>query len=288
MKSRKVLLAAMSFFALALTIVLFQPTVTYAAAYPITAAAEPREAPFLYTQSSIQLPNRRLTDAELQAWIDEYNANGGPSAFELEVIRLTNVFRAEHGREPVLADTNLMKAARFYAQTLANLNLPLGHNLGPYGGSAETVRLFGGGGTWRNGHWGVWTPEAVVNGWINSPGHRANLLQPAVRYIGVGSHLGGQWGVFHYMALSITPAGGAILPPPVWNCGCQNNPCQWTTFVDGLMVYAHIWCYRPHPTRESVVVGWQWWYFVTQHLIGNFGDTWDEAVENWRAWNALQ
>jgi uncharacterized protein YkwD len=30
------------------------------------------------------------------------------------------------------------------------------------------------------------TPEGVVAGWMNSPGHRANILNPALKEIGVG------------------------------------------------------------------------------------------------------
>jgi uncharacterized protein YkwD len=30
------------------------------------------------------------------------------------------------------------------------------------------------------------TPEAVVAGWMNSPGHRANILKPELKEIGVG------------------------------------------------------------------------------------------------------
>ncbi|NEP07952.1 MAG: CAP domain-containing protein, partial [Okeania sp. SIO4D6] len=33
---------------------------------------------------------------------------------------------------------------------------------------------------------GYLTPEAVVEGWMNSPGHRANILDPNLQEIGVG------------------------------------------------------------------------------------------------------
>ncbi|MGN0678895.1 MAG: CAP domain-containing protein [Oscillospiraceae bacterium] len=33
---------------------------------------------------------------------------------------------------------------------------------------------------------GYRTPEAVVDGWMNSPGHRANILNPELQYLGVG------------------------------------------------------------------------------------------------------
>jgi uncharacterized protein YkwD len=128
---------------------------------------------------------------------------GGPSEFELEVLRLVNVERHNYGLNPLAIDMVFMYAARFYAQTLANHDLPLGHREGPYGGSANTVLAFGGSRQGhRNGMGGGWTPEAVVQGWMNSPGHRSNILVTGHTRFGFGSQLGGQWGVFHYMVLS--------------------------------------------------------------------------------------
>lgn len=164
------------------------------------------------TQPSITLPNRRLTNAERQNWITEYREMGGASAFELEVVRLINEVRAEHNLSYLQIDDILMMSARFYAQILADLDLPLGHNEGPYatnpnashGASANVARAFGGQLRWNggNGSAGRRTPEGVVDGWMNSAGHRRYILSPEHRYIGVGTQLGGRHGVFHYMFLS--------------------------------------------------------------------------------------
>jgi len=162
-----------------------------------------RYTPFLYTQSEIVLPNRRLTDAERQVWINEYNENGGASAFELEVIELINEIRVSHRLRPLEIDETLMMAARFYTQTMANLDLPLGHREGPYGGARYTARAFGfEGSTGGTSYWGRWTAQDVVAGWMNSPGHRNLILDPGYSRAGFGSHLGGEWGVFHYMIFS--------------------------------------------------------------------------------------
>ncbi|MCL2404747.1 MAG: CAP domain-containing protein [Defluviitaleaceae bacterium] len=166
-----------------------------------TPTPAPREVPFAYTTSSITIPNRRLTEAERQAWIDEYNANGGASAFELEVVRLVNVERANYGLAPLVICHTLMLAARFYAQTMANLNTDLSHTVGPYGGSFGTADAFGDrivSTRAANGIAGFWTPESAVDGWMGSPGHRRNILNPNITRMGTGFHLGGQWGVFGY------------------------------------------------------------------------------------------
>ena len=40
------------------------------------------------------------------------------------------------------------------------------------------------------------TPSAVVNSWMNSSGHRANILDGSLRKIGVGYARGGQYGTY--------------------------------------------------------------------------------------------
>jgi len=171
---------------------------------------DPRHIPFLYTLSSITLPNRQLTESERAEWIAEYWEMGGASAFELEVIRLVNEERIAYGLNALQIDYVFMTAARFYSQTLADLDLPLGHGEGPYGGSANTVLAFGGTTAgWRNGGGGNWTPEALVSAWMYSESHRNNILGPGHTRVGAGSQLGGMWGVFHYLVL----AGGDIQIP---------------------------------------------------------------------------
>ena len=186
-----------------------------------------REEPFIYTTSEIELPNRRLSSQEQQAWIDEYNAMGGASAWEIETIRLINEERRQHGLDPLALDRGLMMASRFYAQTLSNLDLNLGHRYGPYGGSGGTASAFDASWNTANGNAGRWTPEAAVQGWMNSPGHRANILNPRVRFIGLGAQLGGRWGVFAYSLQSINPSQHGAYQP-----GAQpNQPAAQTRTI---------------------------------------------------------
>ena len=145
-------------------------------------------------QSSIILPDRRLTNDERIEWILDYLEHGGPSEFELEVIRLVNEVRQRYGLNLLAINEPLMLAARFYTQTKTNLGLPLGHTEGPYGGSAGTARAFGSSWNTANGARSQATPEAVVDGWMNSPGHRRNILNSSSRSIGVG-----RYGGFTYM-----------------------------------------------------------------------------------------
>jgi uncharacterized protein YkwD len=167
------------------------------------------------TQSSIRLPDRRLTDDELQAWITDYFELGAAVEFELEVMRLVNQVRADNNLALLEVDEPLMLAARFYTQTMDNLNTGLGHNRGPYrvedathGASAAVAGLFGGRLRWTggNGAGGHRTPEAVVQGWIESTGHMTYMLSPEHRYIGAG-----RFGNFTYMFLSDNPSNGCVI-----------------------------------------------------------------------------
>jgi len=144
--------------------------------------------------SRITLPNRRLTQAEMQLWIYEYDANGGPTDFELEVVRLINEIRRDYNLPALSLDRTLGMSTRFYAQTLDNLRLPLGHREGPYGGSMYTVAAFGGGWNTANGTRSSGSPQAAVTSWMGSPGHRNNILNSAARVIGIG-----QFGSIVYM-----------------------------------------------------------------------------------------
>jgi len=174
---------------------------------PAAAEQEPT-----FFSSSITIPNRQLTVAERQAWIDEYNTTGA-TAFELEVVRLTNIERTNRGLAPLELCHTLMLAARFHAQTMSNLNTTLSHTVGPYGGSFGVADAFGDqivAARAANGLAGRWTPEAAVQSWMDSPDHRENILHPQLTRIGTGFYLGGQWGVFGYQLFG----GGAATAVP--------------------------------------------------------------------------
>jgi|GEM_PF-2085758 len=172
--------------------------------------------------SLITLPNRRATDEERQTWIDEYSTNGGPTDVELEVIRLVNIERVNYGLEPVSMDITLMQAARYFAQQAYDLRgLYTGtHNFGPYandpnaghGASANVAAAFGARLRWNGGNWfsgGTLSAEFLVNGWMNSPGHRAYILSPEHRFMGAGQFPGG----ISYMYLSDQASLTGPLPP---------------------------------------------------------------------------
>ena len=167
-----------------------------------------------YPMSQITLPiNRQANQAERAAWVAEYHAMGGVTEFEREVVRLLNIERAALGLAPVQFCYTLAMAARYYTQLIIHIGYTTGgnvagtaHNQGPYGGSGATARSFGGTSTGGNAFVpGPNTPEALIAGWMNSAGHRNNMLNPSRRFAGFGMSICPETGRgFSYFFLSNT------------------------------------------------------------------------------------
>jgi len=139
-------------------------------------------------RSAITLPNAILTAEEQQLWEVEYMELGGANAFEIEVVRLANEERAQLGIAPLEMHPDLMRIARFKSQSMADLNYMAHH--GVYGAPWDLMRAFGfiPGSAAENIARGQRTPEEVILSWMNSPGHRANMLNSAYNVIGVGAY----------------------------------------------------------------------------------------------------
>ena len=95
-----------------------------------------------------------------------------PALFEHEshVLEKTNAERARHGLRPLVLDRRLLNSARRHAawmtrtQNLQHTGQPVGENIA-MGQSSSTE---------------------VVRDWMNSPGHRQNMLQQGYDSVGIG------------------------------------------------------------------------------------------------------
>lgn len=108
---------------------------------------------------------------------------------ESALLREMNRVRAARGLQPLRVNSGLERAARIYTQTL------LAENVFTHGNFAARIRSYSIPGTYagENLAWGVGsraTARGVVAGWLASPGHRANLLRPGFRYVGIGARTG--------------------------------------------------------------------------------------------------
>ena len=109
------------------------------------------------------------------------------TSYEAEVIRLVNEIRRENGLNPLTANWELYRVARYKSQDMAD-NRYFSHTSPTYGSPFQMIKAFGL--SYRtageNIAMGYSTPQAVVDGWMNSSGHRANILNASYTQIGVG------------------------------------------------------------------------------------------------------
>ena len=109
------------------------------------------------------------------------------SSYESEVIRLVNEARVKNGLKPLTANWELSRVARYKSQDMVD-NRYFSHTSPTYGPPFQMIRAFGL--SFRtageNIAYGQRSPQAVVNAWINSSGHRANILNASYTQIGVG------------------------------------------------------------------------------------------------------
>ena len=116
------------------------------------------------------------------------------SSYELEVIRLVNEIRQQNGLRPLAANWELSRVARYKSQDMRD-NGYFSHNSPTYGTPFQMLSAFGL--SYRtageNIAKGYASPQAVVNGWMNSSGQRANILNASYTQIGVGYVSGGNY-----------------------------------------------------------------------------------------------
>ncbi|SEN19125.1 CAP domain-containing protein [Lihuaxuella thermophila] len=109
------------------------------------------------------------------------------SEFEKQVIDLTNQERAKYGLPALKVDLQLSKMARDKAQDMHDNNY-FSHNSPTYGSPFQMMDRYGirYNAAGENIAMGQRTPQEVVNDWMNSKGHRQNILSKNFNYIGVG------------------------------------------------------------------------------------------------------
>jgi uncharacterized YkwD family protein/spore coat assembly protein SafA len=137
----------------------------------ITANPEVKNPDLIY-------PGQRLRVPETEASV---------SSFEAEVIRLVNIERSKNGLSPLTHDWELSRVARYKSQDMKDKNY-FSHTSPTYGSPFDMIKSFGISyrSAGENIAKGQTTPQMVVNAWMNSQGHRANILNKSYTHIGVG------------------------------------------------------------------------------------------------------
>jgi uncharacterized protein YkwD len=130
---------------------------------------------------------------------NEPNVTRGNSQIEMEIIQLINNFRIENGVAPLNVNGQLNAAAAIHSQEMTSISSAYGpvtgmqHFLPGTRHPEVTDRLTAVGyDNWTNSYawgeniaYGYTSAQDVVNAWINSPEHRANILNAAFTDTGV-------------------------------------------------------------------------------------------------------
>jgi len=110
--------------------------------------------------------------------------------FLKRVVELTNAERAQRGLDPLTFNPQLAAAAQIHSANMGMRDFTA--HIDPLDGKGAADRVTNQGYDYgtvaENVAAGEPTPEQTVQGWMDSPSHRVNILNPAVTEIGVGYH----------------------------------------------------------------------------------------------------
>ena len=184
------------------------------------------------------------------------------AAFEAEVVALVNQERARYGLYALVPRPAVMSAARGHSQDMADNDFF--NHIGSDGAGfvqrllrAGYTQICAGG---ENIAAGQTSPQAVVSAWMNSSGHRANMLSQTFRDIGVGyvyepddTYPGGYYGYKHYWTQNFgsqdcwSPTPTLLgQPTPTRTFTRANTPTPTNT-----RYYTPTWTPVPLPTRTA-------------------------------------
>lgn len=154
----------------------------------------------IYPKQVIQLPQGAGVETNNQSDTDNIQQGndsartGTTSALETAVFNLVNQERTKAGLQPLTMSDKLVSLAEMKAQDMAQKNY-FSHTSPTYGSPFEMLQKYGVSyrSAGENIAAGQTTAEAVMQDWMNSSGHRANILNSSYTEIGVGYFAGGNY-----------------------------------------------------------------------------------------------
>ncbi|MGD9128213.1 MAG: CAP domain-containing protein [Planctomycetia bacterium] len=132
------------------------------------------------TQNEKSVDKKTTTDADTKSAsqkdsdksAEPQKGKDGLYQIEKNIVEYTNRERVRRGLKPLAIDKTLVESARGQAKWMTRTRR-LQHTRKPV---AENIAM------------GYRTSESVVRGWMNSKGHRANILNSSYRRIGVAAY----------------------------------------------------------------------------------------------------
>ena len=187
-----------TFFALVMLIFAFTVSASAATAHTVKKGDTMWKIAVKYQTglSEIKMANTHIKNPDLIYPGDVLNiptADADTLKYEKEVVRLVNVERQKRGLSELAYDWQLSRVARYKSEDMRK-NSYFSHTSPTYGSPFQMIKSFGISyrSAGENIAKGQATPEAVVKAWMNSDGHRANILNSSFTHIGVGYVEGGR------------------------------------------------------------------------------------------------
>lgn len=158
----------------------------------------------IFPKDEIELPDgSQGTGSNNSSSNDNINSGNSesvePSSSEQanQVLKLVNVERSKQGLKALTLSKELTSIANTKAKDMA-VNRYFDHRSPTYGSPFEMLQQFGVSykTAGENIAAGQKTAEQVMNSWMNSSGHKANILSKSFTELGVGYYNGGSYGTY--------------------------------------------------------------------------------------------
>jgi len=147
---------------------------------PVAVATEPAEKP----TEPVVTPTEPTAAAQTEE--SEFNTE-----YEAEVLRLVNIERGKYGLSPLAMDSKLTEVAHIRAKEIViNFSHTRPNGSTCFTAAKEMGVVYRSAG--ENIAYGYPSPQSVVNGWMNSEGHRKNILSQSFGKIGIGCYKNGR------------------------------------------------------------------------------------------------
>lgn len=163
----------------------------------------------IHPKDEVELPDGSTGQSTTESGTgdsDAQESRGETTSSEAQqVLNLVNKERAKVGVQPLTLSEKLTSIANTKAKDMADKNY-FSHTSPTYGSPFDMLKQFGVSYSYagENIAAGQKTPEEVMNSWMNSSGHKANILNKNYTQLGVGYVKGGQYGT-EWVQLFIKP-----------------------------------------------------------------------------------
>ena len=213
----------------------------------------PTETPATPTPKPTETPTPTPSPSPSPTPAPEVN----PEQMAQEVIRLVNEERAKVGKAPLQYNVKLQQAAMVRAKEISTFyshDRPDGRDgltvLGEYGVGCPDG---------ENIAKGSLTPERVMYIWMNSQGHRAAILSPTAKAIGVGFYKSPKGGYYWVQDFSSDPDKTYAITCDA-NGGLFEDGQETKTFHCPADVEIKFADYIPTPVKDGYTfAGWSWY-----------------------------